>query len=333
MILRLVILCCIIITSLLCEEKVKPDYSRVGLEGATKVEYNMPNIRRDQPFLSDAAYRFTLTPNYTFWPFRENKIWGESGISVGYIGIYDFYFGTKDSGPVISRKQNPILYLFTEHSLDNYKLKFVLGLGHESNGQFISSRRSYDFFESAFADSIHGSDSSGDNLRYYQYNLEDWASMGWNYYYTEWIFKKASILGTNARLTLNVHMRWFFKHGMLDPRNGDLEDKIFYDQALDGRTSIRDYDGLRYTLDWRGNSRHVNVWKENFLVYDPSFSLGLRHGYLTADFNPTLWAKVYLKLLGSLPIFYQYNNGYGRDLSNYPYKFSSHAIGVEIGAR
>ncbi|MEL6822576.1 MAG: hypothetical protein AAFP70_12495, partial [Calditrichota bacterium] len=78
------------------------------------------------------------------------------------------------------------------------------------------------------------------------------------------------------------------------------------------------------------NSRHFNIWQENFLVYDPSFSLGLRHGYLNSNFSPSIWAKVYTKFLGSLPIFYRYDSGYGRDLSNYPYRYSSHAIGVEI---
>ncbi|MGH1365982.1 MAG: hypothetical protein ACRBF0_20655 [Calditrichia bacterium] len=323
-------LCLIMLTPSFAEEKVKQNYSKTGLEGGTKIEFNMPNFRRNQPQLNDAAYRFTVTPNYTFYPLKESKVWGESGISVGYIGIYDFYFGTRNSGPVVSRNQNPLLYLFTEHAIKNLKVKAILGLGHESNGQFISTKNSYDVFEEAFADSVHGTDPSGENPRFYQYNIEDWASMGWNYFYTEWIVKKNSILGTNALLSFNLHLRWFFKHGTLDPSNQDLEDNIFYDRELDGKTSIRDYDGFRYTIDWRGDSRHFNFWKENYLVYDPSFTIGFRHGYLTSDLSPTIWAKVYLKLLGSLPMFYRYDSGYGRDLSNYPYRFSSHAIGVEI---
>ena len=329
----LLLICLILSIPLFSEEKVKPDYSKLGLEGGTKIEFNIPDIHRNQPYLSDAAYRFTLTPNYTIWPFKEDKVWGETGISVGYIGVYDFYFGTKDSGPVISRKQNPLIYLFTEHAVNPYKVKAIIGLGHESNGQFISNKRSYEYFKQAFADSIHGPDVSGDNLKYYQYNVEDWASMGWNYLYTEWVLKKPAILGTNAQLSVNIHLRWFFKHGTLDPGNQNLEDNIFYDPELDGKTTIRDYDGFRYSIHWQGNSRHFNVWREHFLVYDPSFSIGFRHGYLTSDFHPSFWAKVYLKLLGSLPVFYQFDNGYGRDLSNYPYKFTSHAIGVEISMR
>lgn len=324
------ILCCLMIHPSLCEEKVKQDYSKTGLEGGTKIEFNMPNFRRFQPQLNDAAYRFTLTPNYTFYPFRESKKWGESGISAGYIGIYDFYFGTRNSGPVVSRKQNPLLYIFTEQAVRSFKAKVILGLGHESNGQFISSKRSHDFFIEAFADSVHGTDPERENPRFYQYNIEDFASMGWNYLYTDWEIRKNAILGTHAELSFNIHMRWFFKHGTLDPGNGDLEDDIFYDRELTGKTSIRDYDGFRYTIDWHGNSRHFNVWQENFLVYDPSFSIGFRHGYLTSDFSPSIWVKGYMKFLGSLPIFYRYDSGYGRDLSNYPYRFSSHAIGVEI---
>ena len=295
----LLLLCILIVTPLICEEKVKQDYSKTGFEGETKIEFNMPNFRRFQPQLNDAAYRFTLTPNYTFYPFKENKVWGESGISVGYIGIYDFYFGTRNSGPVVSRKQNPLIYLFTEHAVRNVIVKAIIGLGHESNGQFISSKQSHDFFIEAFVDSVHGADPDGENPRFYQYNIEDFASMGWNYLYTEWSVKRDAVFGTNALLSFNIHMRWFFKHGTLDLGNGDLEDNIFYDPVLDNKTTIRDYDGFRYTLDWRGNSRHFNIWQENFLVYDPSFSLGLRLGYLNSNFSPSIWAKVYTKLLGT----------------------------------
>ena len=144
----------------------------------------------------------------------------------------------------------------------SFKLKAILGLGHESNGQFVSNKRSYDFFEGAFADSIHGSDSSGENLRYYQYNLEDWTSMGWNYYFTEWILKKPAILGTHAELSLQYAPSLVLQTWQPESAQIAISKTIFsMTRHLDGKTSIRDYDGFRYTINWRGDSRHFNIWK------------------------------------------------------------------------
>ena len=314
------------------EDKVKPNYSELSVEGPTTVEYNIPSIERDQSNINDNCYRFHLTPNFTVWPMKEDQRWGKSGIAVAYIGVYDFYFGTKESGPVISRKQNPFLYLFSEHEIiTSYSFKSILGIGHESNGQFISSSESHNHFEKSFQDSIHGTDGSGTGLKYAQYNLEDWASMGWNYYYTEFWLINEKAFQTNATIIFKTHMRWFFTHGTINPNNQILEENIFYDEELIGKTTIRDYDGFRYAIEWNGDSRHMNLFRDNFLIYDPSVSIGLRHGYLNSELNPTFWGRVYFKLLGSLPLFYKYTNGYGRDISNYPYQFTSHAIGLELG--
>ncbi len=314
------------------EEKVRENYSELSVEGPTTVEYNIPSIDRDQNNINDNSYRFNLTPNFTVWPMKEDKRWGKSGITVAYVGVYDFYFGTKESGPVISRKQNPFLYIFTEHlTYTEYSAKGAIGVGHESNGQFISSKQSHEYFEKSFNDEVHGVDGSGSKPKYSQYNLEDWASMGWNYYYTEIGLKKNKVIGTNASLMFKIHLRWFFTHGTIDPRNQILEENIFYDDELINKTSIRDYDGFRYSLEWKGDSRHYNVLRSNYLVYDPSISIGVRHGYVSSSFNPTIWGRIYFKLLGTLPVFYKYTNGYGRDISNYPYRFSSHALGIELG--
>lgn len=322
----------LLMSCLSAKEKVKQDYSKLGVEGPTSIEINIPDIDRDQEFLSDRSYRFTLTPKYTIWPLKDNERWGKSGFSVAYIGVYDFYFGTKDSGPVISRKQNPLGYIFSEHKVGEAKyLKTAVGMGHESNGQFISSRASYDSFQKSFDDSIHGADNTGKNLKYYQYNLEDWTSMGWNYYLAEWTYSQNKLWGANTHLSFKTHARWFLTHGSINPSDQTLEENIFYDSTLAGKTSIRDYDGLRYILALRGESRHWNFAKEYHLFYDPSIELSIRHGYLNRAFNPSFEIKVYSKILGSLPLFYRFDYGYGRDLSNYAYHYSSHAFGVEIG--
>ncbi len=311
--------------------KVKEDYAQLGVEGPTTVEVNIPNIDRESSHLDDRSYRFTLTPNFTFWPLKEHPLWGKSGITAAYVGIYDFYFGTKESGPVISRLQNPFLYLFVEFPLiKDYRHKHSLGVGHESNGQIINSKTSFDYFTEAYSDSIHGLKDSGEDLKYSDYNLEDWVSMGWNYYFYNFKILKDSFFTPEFTISLLTEMRWFFTHGTLSPSSRKLEEDVFYDEKLSGKTSIRDYDGLRYRMVIEGDSRHFNFYKEYHLVYDPRFEIAMRHGYLGRSFHPTFEYTVGMKLLGSLPIFYSFKHGYGRDMSNYPYGFYSHSIGVEF---
>ena len=325
----LILIIFLFITSIYGEEKVRPDYTEIGLEEPTKIEYSSPELDRYPSHLNVPSYRFTLSPNYTFWPFREDKKWSETGVSFVYIGIYDFYHGTRSSGPVVSRKQNPLIYFFTQHKYQDHILKLKLGFGHESNGQFIDSKESHQYFQEAFNDSIHGG-SSDDKLLYYQYNIDDYVGIGWNYYLAEFSVKRDKPFNTNAHFTFKLLYKLFVGYDTFDPTTDELEDDIFYDPELSNKTSIKGYDGFIYSIDWQGNSRHFNFMGDNYLIYDPSFTIGLKHGYFGYDFKPTIWIKGYMKLFGSLPTFYQYDNGYGRDLSSYPFRYRSHSFGIEF---
>ncbi|MEZ4766604.1 MAG: hypothetical protein R3C26_26455 [Calditrichia bacterium] len=45
--------------------------------------------------------------------------------------------------------------------------------------------------------------------------MEDWASMGLELF-IHGMGAQSWRSGTNAQLSVNIHLRWFFKHGTLD---------------------------------------------------------------------------------------------------------------------
>ncbi|MEZ4766603.1 MAG: hypothetical protein R3C26_26450 [Calditrichia bacterium] len=83
------LLICLILSIPLFGEESKPDYSKLGLKAGLKLSLTY-RIFTEPALFERRLSSFTLTPNYTIWPFKENKVWGETGISVGYIGVYDF---------------------------------------------------------------------------------------------------------------------------------------------------------------------------------------------------------------------------------------------------
>lgn len=55
---------------------------------------------------------------------------------LSYTGKFDFYMGTRDSGPVINRTSNPAAhYRYGAHVGDNSTLWLDIGIEHRSNGQ------------------------------------------------------------------------------------------------------------------------------------------------------------------------------------------------------
>ncbi len=75
------------------------------------------------------------------------------GFGAYYTGIYDFYFNSETSGPVISRLQNPGLRICYTRALAKKSftgIQYTLDVAHESNGMFISSREQFDAVKESF---------------------------------------------------------------------------------------------------------------------------------------------------------------------------------------
>lgn len=120
--------------------------------------YERMSLKRFEPFGQNyAAWQFTegdesaLDAHYSFRYFfldcrTEKREKNESdcrknqdrNISVffAYTGEFDFYMGTRDSGPVINRISNPALHLLVDPFNKFKRADFLdIGIEHRSNGQ------------------------------------------------------------------------------------------------------------------------------------------------------------------------------------------------------
>jgi hypothetical protein len=216
----------------------------------------------EKAFRSDSSGRFDFTPSFlgaefsgkysplpvlTFTiyqglstPYWKARPWSYSGaVKVAYHGGYDFDSRNR-SGPVISRFQNPLV--FVENYFDSiggtgWSNNIYAGWAHESNGQFLETSE-----DAARFDSINGRTRK-------PYYPQDFASMGWNYWWVRIGFDFRDALKSGAHenssgfaMELRYHVNqtsWF--------RRSELEDTSLFDGS---RTSggIRGYDGFRLAV-------------------------------------------------------------------------------------
>jgi len=112
---------------------------------------------RDEPFINlgqrlvpykmnYAIYQFTKTDEsalevqyslkYNFIKEFDEKCNQAHNFFFSYTGMFDFYVGTRSSGPVINRISNPAFhYKFDLVNSENSSIWFDFGLEHKSNGQ------------------------------------------------------------------------------------------------------------------------------------------------------------------------------------------------------
>lgn len=101
--------------------------------------------KRFQPYkMNYAIYQFTSSDEdaievqyslkYNLIDLEKDKV--THNVYLSYTGKFDFYMGTRDSGPVINRTSNPAAhYRYGERVNDNNKYWLDVGIEHRSNGQ------------------------------------------------------------------------------------------------------------------------------------------------------------------------------------------------------
>lgn len=199
------------------------------------------------------------------------------GANLFYSGSYDFRMDL-ESGPVLSRLQNPQVSLFIDWmgSRGAIAANWTLGWAHESNGQYASEPGD---FQLLGAIDPH-------------YKDQFFASMGWDYYflrftrYWKW---------TPLVVMPHIEIRHLIRQAQGNPLNvNNIEDKANITGLAIRGEGIRAYDGLRLGTLWStGPGYHGTIdlilptlWdlNQDFLLWD---QVGLE-AYLYFD-QPVTW--------------------------------------------
>jgi len=247
---------------------------------------------------SKSHIEFYLSIKYPLLTTLIEKSLGErSRLYFNYNGKYDFYVFSRDSSPIISRRQNPgVMYEYSRPPTAHIHLQSIkTGYFHESNGQTIDTREEYLATEYA----------------------SDYVSRGWDYIPLELKFavseKRHGIFGN---FYLDLQGRYFLDKQMF---RHDREDEIFWEPVAD-QPQIDDYDGVRTTLS--------TVFLLPYLeAQEIKFSAIFRSGY--KDFNLSQRYEATFRLF-DLPLYVYYFRGYGVELSTYHEKGTTYGIGFEF---
>ena len=225
---------------------------------------------------------------------------GVNDLYFAYTGKYDFFVFSddpaRDSAPVVSRLQNPGLFVLNKRaSFDGEGLESVsVGWFHESNGQQISDNQT--FLNTA--------------------NAPDYVSRGWDYLGLDFKFKQVEPWFFDGDVNYYVRMRFFCDcqgFGFIDDREDDI--RIFGGTE---QASISDYDGLRLAVD-----NYANRWLH--------YGLSLRTG--TSDSAALKRISYQFELtyrVLNLPLKVFYFKGYGKDISTYHLKDEYIGFGFEF---
>lgn len=248
-------------------------------------------MSRDEGDTSSHA-EFYLSIKYPLLQRPIRFLLGEASmLYFNYNGLYDFYLGTRNSSPIISRRQNPGLmyeYQFLNHEVLR-KAKF--GYFHESNGQTIDTE----------ADYLNATDA------------KDYVSRGWDYLHLE--------LSATPRQDWYLYMQG---RRFLDKQMFQLEkeEKWPWEPPIGQSMPIQDYDGIRFIV-----SRMI---KGKYWTFDSlKLSAIYRTGYRDFGHNSTRRFEATFRVF-DIPLYMYYFDGYGINISSYYKKSSAYGIGFEL---
>jgi hypothetical protein len=251
-------------------------------------------IRKSTPEFGEWASRFTLeysdlspfgptfqlNQGFTIYYFGSHQF-----LRFHYRGAYDFNTGT-ESGPVVSRLQNPMV--FYEYDFRAAHIGILAGWAHESNGQILQDTGD------ASAYRVVNSGKNG-------YDPQDYASMGWDYWWAGFAHNLGRLRYTAE---YRFHVRQVSEWPIGDAFGGSvrgIEDTSFFDGAR--HRGIKAVDGLRaqatlmLVRHWSLYFSAAGVWPE--IGYGAAEDYELRK--IPLSFQIGLGKK--------LPVFLSYSRG------------------------
>jgi len=314
-------------------------------------------VGRDENHIDGSHLEFNVSVKYPLWGStvnlgsqgKEDK--RSQGVYFSYTGKYDFYFGSRYSAPVISRKQNP--GAFYKYEYDSRKSGFknvTFGYFHESNGQEIDSEDLYNNKVGELLDKICRGDKSEGCLTNQRHQQEaqamatDYISRGWDYLaasskysllHRRDLFGRRIAVQTDFYLTARAYFNW---QGLGAVKG--REENLDWLEGIDNPgEKIYDYNTFQLTinrtLDTGGCesipnnqcSRTGKNWLDDF-ASNTDWSVTLITGNKLNHLTYKLEFIHYIA--GQFPLKLMYFNGYGENISTYQQKSSYWMIGVDL---
>lgn len=227
----------------------------------------------------------------------ESWLGKRSRLYFNYNGKYDFYVFSRDSSPIISRRQNPgLMYEYQRPPVSHFHLQSIkTGYFHESNGQTVDTIEEYRTID----------------------NAADYVSRGWDYIPLALKFAVSQNRhGFFGNFYADVEGRYFLDKQLF---RHDREDEIFW-EPVDVQPRIEDYDGIRAELSTVFILPYIEA-------REIKFSATLRTG--SREFNLSQRYEATFRLF-DLPLYVYYFRGYGIELATYHEKGTTYGIGIEF---
>lgn len=221
-----------------------------------------------------------------------------------FTGRFGQYIETRDSSPVIAKRFNPKLFL----RFDLVDGEYVdLEYAHESNGQRITTKTSYDNIAADLEKTEHAN---------------DYISRGWDY--LGFTYKHATEIGNTGTVKSTYLSMKEFIGGQLQ---GDIEEYYLID-GVDGFEAVREITrreqvgGLRIMRKYENKDIDL-FWGINKFTF--IYETGTRS---PAKYN-TFQGEMTTGALG-VPIMLWVRSGYNSDLAQYYKKIDSFGAAFEL---
>lgn len=214
-----------------------------------------------------------------------------------YTGEFDFYWGTRASGPVINRISNPGFH-YRDHVQWGWLDWWDVGIEHRSDGQTVDPRRE----ELTPAGPVRVAEVAyqrGDHAYF------DTISRDTNYLVAEGLHR-------SGPLELQARVKWLYFGNETDITWGPLADQ---------NVKMRHYDRFRFIVRYTFGGRERRTPAEQRHVF-AEWTLG--DNLLQSD---SLNAGVYFPI-GTVPLFVRVHLGPMHTLSNYTQSQSSIGFGL-----
>lgn len=273
----------------------------------------------------ETRVQFLLSLKYALFQYQP-EFWGSGwayyiqSLNIAYCGLYDFYWLSRPASPVLSRTQNPGLFL---HFLPHKNRRFYdadyfdVGWFHESNGQTTVTEAQYAALYATMGQ-----------------HAQDTVHRGWDYWY---LGTKFSYLPFdepelwNAKTVTKMHSLFTFMpscrlYDGAQGFDGSVSENIFY-KPVGVQPYIYDYDGLRATFSWETIFPEATFLRFHYVGLGVELRTGYNYPYFAAN-----WSKTYTLTFktGYVPWYVYYFNGYGPYISDYTTFSTGWGMGIRL---
>jgi hypothetical protein len=300
------------------------DWLPLGLQSYEPSAFGYTKNNDDVAFYNiKLSVKFPLMPRLAHqWLGPNNRLY------FAFTGVFGFYIGTRDSGPVVGKEYNP--QLFWQHQVrcgaDPYASKRVygesplnsgradfscyvqLGYDHDSNGQIIA-------FPNQYLQTLRSQGTEAAN---------DAISRGWDYVglTAKYIPRSTS----DYRITLYPQLKYFLSNGLLQ---GRLEELHYWEHPSDGKPR-KEVDGLAFLAKYQCHCGK-SLFGDNKVIGDGKVAVRYGTGYEDPFRYSTVRLELGIQVL-QLPIVFWMQKGCMSDLSQYYRNVRGYGVDVEIGA-